>query len=195
METGKKRIHGLLMIGGTSKSSGKTELISRIISNLKDTFPITAIKVTTIAESDRSASLEAFHGKECLSFKGDYKLVEETDAGDNQPKDTARMLRAGARKVYWLRVRREKLASGLKAVMKVIPKKGLSIIESNTFRQVVEPDLFLIVNDSENGNVKPSCREVEGMANGVVSLCGIGFDMNPARIRPIDGEWKLIGGF
>ena len=87
----------MVMIGGNSRNAGKTTLACGIISKLAATHDIIGLKVTSIRPGE-----EGLHGAHDENYLSDFEVMEELDAGSQ--KDTSKMLRAGAKQVFYLRV-------------------------------------------------------------------------------------------
>ena len=95
-------IPGMLLIGSSGRNVGKTELACRIISRFAGRSDIVGIKVTTIARKSDTCPRGGAGCGVCSSLTGQYCITEENDRASC--KDTSKLLAAGARRVYWLRV-------------------------------------------------------------------------------------------
>ena len=126
----------------------------------------------------------------CDSLAGDYEIIEEKGTGS--PKDTSRMLKAGAKKVYLLLADRNSLEKGMDAVFKIIPDNAMIIVESNTIRKVIEPGLFVVINKFAEASVKPSCAEVIGFADKIVGFDKMNWDFDPGRILVRNNSWIMM---
>jgi hypothetical protein len=180
---------GLLMIGSAGRNAGKTLLACSVIRAHAGTCPIVGVKVTAIdVHHDRCPRGGEGCGV-CTSLQGDFEITEEKDAGPG--KDTARLLAAGAERVFWLRVRRNKLLEGVRALRERIGSDAVCVCESNSLRQAVVPDLFLMARESRSGSFKESARAVQHHVDRLVSFDGQAHDLSPAHLRLIDGLWTL----
>ena len=150
------KLDGMLMIGSAGSNVGKTELACTILrkfrlrraqSNLKS-CDVIGIKVTTIRDKEGRCPRGGEGCGVCTSLEGVYSITEELDSSSG--KDTARLLSAGASRVFWLRVREERLMEGITALLDVIGHDAVSICESNSLRQVVKPGLFLMVGNRDS---------------------------------------------
>jgi len=131
----KMKIPNLLLIAGTGTNSGKTSLACRIIESFPG-LPITAIKITPHFH-------ETTPGLILKSEKDGYTIYEETNRDSS--KDTSRMIRAGAAKVYIAKVKDNKLAEAFYEIMKEVPEGSPVICESPALRNFVEPGVFIIM--------------------------------------------------
>jgi hypothetical protein len=130
-----KEIPNLLLIAGTGTKSGKTTVACRIIEQFSS-LQITAVKITPHFH-------ETTTGLNLLEEGDGYAIYEETDR--NSLKDTSRMLRAGALKVYFAKVWDNKLQDAFERILKLIPDNVPIICESPALRYFTEPGIFTIV--------------------------------------------------
>lgn len=135
----------LLIVGGTGRNVGKTEFVCRLIMKLSQVQKVCALKVSAVYpdETDHHGDHRNEQQDDCLS----EERRRET------PKDTSRMLRAGAYRVFYLRGNDEKIVNGFAEFKKLIPPDVLIICESNSLAKFVKPGLFIAVA-SNNGVVK-----------------------------------------
>ena len=186
----------MLMIGSAGANVGKTELASSLIKKFSKNTDITGIKVTTINVKDGQCPRGGQGCGVCSSIDGDFHIFEETDR--NSQKDTARLLAAGAKRVFWLRVMKKRMEEGLAALLNIIGPDSVSICESNSLRQVVEPGLFLIVKARGREAWKSSARNVKQYADRIV-VSGQGdhtgsplrFDFDLEQIKLSDKKWVM----
>ena len=73
-----------------------------------------------------------------------FKIYKEANPGTN--KDTSRMLKAGASKVYFAKVTDGFLHEAFNEIMKGIPASAPVICESPALRYFVSPGLFIIMS-------------------------------------------------
>jgi len=180
-------LDGMLMIGSAGANVGKTELACVLIRKFGKDRDITGIKVTTIKTKDGQCPRGGQGCGVCSSLEGNFALTEETDR--DLEKDTARLLAAGASRVFWLRVMKTHLKEGLAALTRIIGPDAVSVCESNSLRQVVEPGLFLMVEGRDLKVWKSSARDVRKYADRICD--GNDFDGDIGRIKLIDGKWVI----
>jgi len=184
------RLDGMLMIGSAGTNVGKTELACTLIKKFSKEHNITAIKVTTIRAKDGQCPRGGEGCGVCSSLEGHFCITEETNKSTG--KDTARLLEVGANRVFWMRVLKQHLAEGVKALLDIIGCGAVSICESNSLRQVVEPGLFLMVSNNDDSNAwKKTAHQVREYADSIVSSDGRGFNFDLNRIKLTDGKWTL----
>jgi molybdopterin-guanine dinucleotide biosynthesis protein A len=183
------KLDGMLMIGSAGSNVGKTELACALLGKIGEGSGVIGIKVTTIRDKEGQCPRGGEGCGVCSSLEGVYSIVEELDSSSE--KDTARLLAAGASRVFWLRVREEHLLEGMTALLDIVGHDTVSICESNSLRKVVEPGLFLMVGSRNTKNWKSSALGVKKCADRILISDGSSFDFDPNRIKFINGKWKI----
>ncbi|MHC4739900.1 MAG: NTP transferase domain-containing protein [Planctomycetota bacterium] len=183
------QLDGMLMIGSAGSNVGKTELACALIRKFGKSIPITGIKVTTIEAKDGQCPRGGEGCGVCSSLDGDFYITEETSKSSG--KDTARLLAAGARRVFWLRVMKTHLKEGIKSLLDVAGQAEVLVCESNSLREVVEPGLFFILRGRDSKAWKSSARDVKRYADRIVVGDGRGFDFDIDRVKLADGKWTM----
>lgn len=144
-----KKQRNLLIVGGTGRNVGKTELVCSFIRKFGRIYKIIALKVSTI-----SPDLEENHG----SHQGEDKNFIIEELVPKMGKDTQRMLEAGADRVFYMRTNENSAAELFNEFLKKVGSESLIICESNFLRDYVNPGLYAVVTD--NGNeMKPSAKK------------------------------------
>lgn len=181
----------MLLIGAAGRNVGKTELACELIRQFAPQRPVFGIKVTCVHERNSACPRGGVGCGVCSSLNQPFCITDEEDSLG--PKDTSRMLRAGAPRVLWLRVLRDHLEAGLTAVLDAIPPDTLVVCESNSARLAVEPGVFLIVRQSGCAEVKPSCATVLPLADALLDFHGIdrGWSLPVNRIRVAGSRFVL----
>lgn len=137
------RIPNLLLVAGTGTNAGKTSVICRIIEQYYN-MNITAVKITPHFHETTPGLVPISEGK-------GYAIYEETNR--EGIKDTTRMLRAGASKVYFAKVWDDQLPDVFNIIMKKTDPDIPVICESPALRNFVEPGVFIIMtSDTVNKN-------------------------------------------
>ena len=160
----------LLLIGAAGRNSGKTTLACALIHRLSAKGDVVGIKVTTIHDASARCPRGSNGCGTCATPDEAYSIEEELLSDDC--KDTRRMRNAGAKRVFWLRVRESALAQGFEALLERIPDGTPIVCESNSARRVLTPGLFVIVQRKGDESVKPSCRQVMPLANRILVFDG-----------------------
>jgi hypothetical protein len=182
----------MLLIGAAKSNSGKTTFATQLIERLKENHPIIGIKITTIHEKDGKCHKGDLSCGACCSFNGNFHIHEEE--GDEENKDTTRLLQAGAQKVYWVRAHRLYLSEAMETLLERLKSEAgdaMLLCESNSLRNVLEPGLFLMVKRRESSEFKPSAEVVKGLADRIVNFDGERFDIDPDSIQISGNTWLL----
>ena len=137
-------VPNLLIIAGTGNKAGKTSMACRLLEQLKH-FEIVSVKVTPHFH-------ETTPGLVPIAKKKGYSVYEETNRDTS--KDTSRMLKAGASRVYFAKVTDSSLDKAFEEIMKHIPEGTPIICESPALRYYTEPGLFIIMTSPLNDNQK-----------------------------------------
>lgn len=152
----------IVIIGGHSRSVGKTSVVSGLISALPD-FNWTALKITQYGHGICSANGEAC---DCATDDHAWAVTEERDrAGES---DTSRFLVAGARHAWWVRTEQGRLAEAMPRVRQILAGAQHAIIESNSVLRFLKPDLYLTVLDPHTADFKASAQTFLDRANAVL---------------------------
>ena len=152
----------LVVIGGHSRSVGKTSVVAGLISALPE-FGWTAVKITQYGHGICSANGEAC---DCATADHSWAISEEHNrSGDS---DTSRFLVAGAAPVFWVRTEQGRLAEAMPALRKKLGTARNVIIESNSVLKFLRPDLYLTVLDPVTTDFKNSAREFLDRADAVI---------------------------
>jgi hypothetical protein len=174
------KVPNLLIIAGTGNKSGKTSMACRIIAQLRP-LGIVSVKITPHFH-------ETTPGLALISEKKGYSLYEETNRGTT--KDTSRMLKAGASRVYFAKVTDDSLDEAFNEIMKNIPEGTPVVCESPALRHYTEPGLFIIMTSPLIDNQKD--------IRALLDLPHLEFNMDflaSKREIPIsfnDGKWISI---
>ena len=152
----------IVVVGGHSRSVGKTSVVAGLISALRE-YKWTAVKITQYGHGICSAN-----GAPCDCATADHAwaISEEKDrSGDS---DTSRFLSAGAARAFWVRTEQGRLAEAMPALRKRLAEACHVILESNSVLKFLRPDLYLTVLDPGTEDFKNSAREFLDRANAVI---------------------------
>ena len=173
------------MIGGHSRSVGKSSVVAGLISALRE-FDWTAVKITQYGHGVCSANGEAC---DCVTDDHSWAISEERDRSGES--DTSRFLVAGASRALWVRTEQGRLAEAMPALRRKLEGSSNVIIESNSVLKFLRPDLYLTVLDPSTADFKNSAREFLDRANAVIvhSVNGDAawqsISLKPVKDRPI----------
>lgn len=175
------------MVGAADRNAGKTKFVCSLIKRFGSQSKIIGIKVTTVDEANGSCPRGGQGCGVCSSLNGYYYITEETESESD--KDTGRMLASGASRVFWLRALKAHLAEGVSALLDIIGDGTMSICESNSLRQVVEPGLFIMVKGYGVEKYKASAEHVAEYVDRFVFFDGSEFDIGAGEVRIVNGGW------
>src|SRR3954466_16003006 len=150
----------IVIIGGHSRSVGKTSVVAGLISALPQ-MNWTALKVTQYGHGICSADGSPC---DCASDDHSWAVTEERDRTGHS--DTSRFLVAGAEKVWWVRTRQGMLAEAMPRIRQVTAAAENVIFESNSLLKYLRPDIYLTILDFGNVDFKASAREFLDRADG-----------------------------
>jgi hypothetical protein len=152
----------LIVIGGHSRSVGKTSVVAGLIAALPE-FHWTAIKITQYGHGICSANGELC---DCATDDHSWAVTEERDRSGES--DTSRFLVSGAVRSLWVRTRQGMLAEAMPRVRKELASAENAIVESNSVMRFLRPDLYLTVLDTATADFKSSAQEFLDRADAVI---------------------------
>jgi hypothetical protein len=171
-----------LIVYGTNRNSGKTTLITKIIHEIRKSYPIVAIKISP-----------HFHpvddNSEIVIKTDEYIIIRETNA--NTGKDSSRMLASGADEVYYIQVWDNNLEKVIEEIISLVRPGSMVICESGWARNLIIPGVFLILNRKGNKDIKSSVSALKPLASRWIEFDGEGFDFEPGAMKIENGNWKL----
>src|SRR5712671_1239365 len=159
----------IIVVGGHTRSIGKTQLVCDLIAALPNENWI-AGKITQYGHG-----VCAQNGENCDCAPDEHacaisweKRASETDSG--------RFLVAGARHSFWLRTKQGFLAEGLPLLRAALlqaseasaPEPPPVIVESNSLLQFLKPSLYFAVVDPAKEDFKDSARAALDRADALV---------------------------
>ena len=174
----------IVVIGGQSRSLGKTSVVRGLIAALPS-YHWTAFKITQFGHGRCSVN-----GKACDCATPDHRwaMSEEREACGTS--DTSRFLQAGAKHAFWVRSQQGRLAEALPAIRRKLMDAENAIIESNRIVNFIHPDLYLTILDPGVEDFKSSARLLLDRADGVIlhhrkQALWSGVSLKPVVGRPV----------
>jgi len=152
----------LIVIGGHSRSVGKTSVVAGIIAALPD-MHWTAAKITQYGHGICSANGEPC---DCATDDHSWAITEERDQSGES--DSSRFLVSGAVRSLWVRTRQGMLAEAMPRLRKELASAHNIILESNSVMRFLRPDLYITVLDAANPDFKASAKEYLDRADAVL---------------------------
>jgi hypothetical protein len=152
----------LIVIGGHSRSVGKTSVVAGLIAALPE-YNWTALKITQYGHGVCSMNGAPCH---CATDDHTWAISEERDRSGES--DTSRFLAAGAAHAWWVRTQQGRLAEAMPAVRRKLAESEYAILESNSVLKFLRPDLYLTVFDPATADFKKSAQEFLDRADAVI---------------------------
>src|ERR1700688_2119324 len=175
----------LVVVGGHTRSIGKTQLVCDIIA----AFPRTEWIAGKITQYGHGVCAQ--NGENCDCAPEAHVCALDWETQSDTGTDSSRFLAAGAKRSFWLRTKQGFLAEGLpllrEALAQLHPANPAElptlILESNSVLQFVQPSLYFAVIDPSRDDFKDSARIVLDRADALV-LRGGGSDDVPVSEAP-----------
>ena len=160
----------VIVVGGHTRSIGKTQLVCDVISAFPHANWI-AGKITQYGHG-----VCAQNGSACDCAPDEHSCAIEWERLPQSGTDSARFLAAGAKRSFWLRTKQGFLAEGLPlmrdalehAVEAADRDSPALILESNSLLQFMKPSLYFAVIDPAREDFKDSARVALDRADALV---------------------------
>jgi len=160
----------VIVVGGHTRSIGKTQLVCDLISAFPSTNWI-AGKITQYGHG-----VCAQNGENCDCAPDEHVCAINWETRSDSGTDSARFLAAGAQRSFWLRTKQGFLAEGLpllrqalqEALQGVTGPPATLIVESNSLLQFLKPSLYFAVIDPAKDDFKDSARAALDRADALV---------------------------
>ena len=165
-----RKLWRLMVVGGHTRSIGKTQLVCDVIS----AFPQAKWIAGKITQYGHGVCAQNGENCDCAPDEHVSAINWETQADTGT--DSARFLAAGARRSFWLRTKQGFLAEGLPLLRAALqqavetggPELSPVIVESNSLLQFLKPSLYFAVVDPAKDDFKESARAVLDRADALV---------------------------
>ena len=132
--------NNVILIFGDGRNSGKTTLARKIISYFADkNIAIGAIKVSTHIHD---SNLENISNSNAFYINIENNL--------NQEKDSSKLLKAGAKPVYFVQSADDYLEQAFNIIKEQNQNKKIWIVESGAARKIFKPALFIFTKKDDN---------------------------------------------
>jgi hypothetical protein len=152
----------IVVVGGHSRSVGKTSVVAGLISALRH-YAWTAVKITQYGHGVCSAN-----GAPCDCVTADHAWAISEEKSREGDSDTSRFLLAGAVRSLWVRTEQGRLAEAMPALRQRLERSRHVIVESNSVLKFLRPGLYLTVLDPATEDFKTSAREFLDRADAVI---------------------------
>jgi len=164
-----------IIIAGTGQNVGKTTLVCNIISQNRDKN-IIAVKISPHFHKLTKTDV-------IIAQTDNYVIIEETKT--DTEKDSSKMLKSGARKVFYIQSTDKYLAEVFNEIKKQIPKKSNIIIESGGARNNFKPTLFLMIKHADNNQNKIKSAKLLSLADKIITFKSNSHDIDYSTINNV----------
>ena len=180
-----KLLWRLIVVGGHTRSIGKTQLVCDVI----EAFPRSEWIAGKITQYGHGVCAQNGENCDCAPTEHVCALDWETRADTGT--DSSRFLAAGARKAFWLRTKQGYLAEGLPLLRQALGEIGeetgsaagrVVIVESNSLMQFLKPSLYFAVIDPLKEDFKESAQLALDRAQALVLRGKVGAGEPPAPL-------------
>jgi len=180
-----KTLWRLIVVGGHTRSIGKTQLVCDVIR----AFPRTEWIAGKVTQYGHGVCAQNGENCDCAPTEHVCALDWETQADTGT--DSARFLTAGAKRSFWLRTKQGYLAEGLPLLREALEDAAREangsanravIVESNSLMQFVKPSLYFAVIDPMKDDFKESAQMALDRAHALVMRGEVGGDAPPAPL-------------
>ncbi|MFH1752556.1 MAG: hypothetical protein ABH875_00075 [Candidatus Omnitrophota bacterium] len=158
-----------IVVTGSYSNVGKTLMAEWLLKQLPGW---SALKVTVRHNREGGRRYKCPRNKgcsACTDFKGDFDVVTDRKIIDQKGKDTARLKKAGAKRVAWLRSTSKGLKRGLKkAFLELKDSEGL-VIEGASVLKYLKPDIAIYMKGRAHP-LKRSAEAAQKKADIVINL-------------------------
>jgi hypothetical protein len=160
----------LVIVGGHTRSIGKTQLVCDVLSAFPHANWI-AGKITQYGHG-----VCAQNGQNCDCAPDEHVCAINWETQPDTGTDSSRFLAAGAQRSFWLRTKQGFLAEGL-PLLRIALVEMLSdangdlpplIMESNSLLQFLKPSLYFAVVDPAKEDFKDSARAALDRADALI---------------------------
>ena len=184
----------LIVVGGHTRGIGKTQLVCDVVG----AFPRTDWIAGKITQYGHGVC--ARNGENCDCAPTDHVCALDWETQTDSGTDSARFLKAGAKRSFWLRTKQGYLAEGLpllrEALTEVVSqdanansdpaqpirRKTALIVESNSIMQFLKPSLYFAVIDPAKDDFKESAQMALDRAHALVLRGKVQDDASPAPL-------------
>jgi len=175
----------LVVVGGHTRSIGKTQLVCDIIA----AFPKTEWIAGKLTQYGHGVCAQ--NGENCDCAPEEHVCALDWETRADTGTDSARFLAAGAKRSFWLRTKQGYLAEGLPLLRDALreiaehpdgSENRAVILESNSLMQFVKPSLYFAVIDPQREDFKESAQIALDRAHALVLRGDVGGDRPPAPL-------------
>lgn len=174
----RKKYPNLLLISGTGRNTGKTSLACDLIRQWAESG-LSAIKISC-----------HFYPQQYMEVvedvQGVYQIFREThlDGG----KDSARMMAAGAKEVYYVQATDESVMEAFEKIYAKLPPHSPVLCEAGGLGRHVDPGLHVVM---KRHVPLPGDKVIDYQPDAVIEMNGAGYSLSLENFLFENGQWKL----
>ncbi len=145
----------VITVSGSSRNSGKTTLICRILEHLDKKVGV--LKITRKAENYKCS-----HSRECgicNSIENNFKIIKDEKIINMTGKDSARYNCSGSKETIWLQTSDNCFPTALKEAFNSFSDNFPLLVESTGILNYYSPSLSIFVARPDNGEPPKSYAE------------------------------------
>jgi hypothetical protein len=172
----------IILLAGNGQNVGKTLFACQLIASLKSKFDVVGIKICP-----------HFHklpaDTNFIKKTDDYQIIKEHK--QEGTKDSNRLFDAGAKEVYYIQAKDDQLEEVISFLDGMISSTKPVIIESGGLRNILEPGLFLMIENKNNKKLKPKTIDYRKLADVNIEFDGDKFNFDPKSIEFSNHKWVI----
>lgn len=158
--------NNILLISGLGRDTGKTLLATKVIEKFSNQN-VTAIKISPHFHSLQEQPI-------LLGIPNFFEVYEETNPGGH--KDSSRMLRAGAKKVFYIQCNDKTLERVLNIMIMHLDRETPIVCESGALSKYLVPGIHVLMAPlkrkgiGQNLSIKSGYKMAAGQPNTTLNL-------------------------
>lgn len=172
----------LLLIAGTGRNVGKTTLACELIQEISKKKEVVGIKISPHIHSQNE-------GGELVAETDHYSIYREQDK--NKEYDSSRMLKAGAKKVFYIQSEDHKVYEAFEQLLPELDENIAIVCESGGLRNYVKPSLFLMCKRKGEEIQKEKAKILLPKADKLFEFSTNNFDTNTSLIIYNGLKWII----
>lgn len=176
-------IPNLMLIAGTGRNVGKTTFACQLIQQFSKTHEVVGIKISPHLHVQAK-------GQKILAGDATFQIIEETNP--DLDKDSSRMLRAGATRVFYLQTGDKNIREPFEQLLEMIPKNHPVICESGALLNYARPALFVIIKRMGETAFKEGVEKLAYSADAWVEFDGNSFDTGCEGFTFSPEGWSMV---
>ncbi|NVO03139.1 MAG: hypothetical protein HXX09_10620 [Bacteroidetes bacterium] len=170
----------IIIVSGTGRNVGKTTFVCDLISKFKEQEVI-GLKICPYLHNIESV-------ENLLLSNDNFQILRETNLDGN--KDTSRMLKNGAKEVFYIQAIDEGILAAFNFLMENFLGNRPVICESAALGKNIQPGIIFCVTNPETNNKTNKNNNIDFDCIVWNNMDGFDFDFN--RVSFVRKEWVLL---